>query len=166
MTGTEVLQTSLAVLSLPTVAAAVAWLGRRFSKESRLLIRLERLAGIFPNLPEGETRDEFAKRVAEAGAELNARLDPIFKRERRRKRKVIVGLLVATAFIVLVFPGQELINSGWSTAASVAIGGVAVGAFFLIERDTHRQRQAIKAEQDRELVGIQGALIRTASTQL
>lgn len=157
MTGTEILQTSLAVLSLPTVAAAIAWLGRRFSKESRLLIRLERLAAIFPNLPEGNTRDEFAKRVSEAGAELNARLDPIFRQERRRKRKVIVGVVVTTAFTVLVFPGQGLISSGWNTAASVAIGGVAVGAFFLIERDTHRQRQAIKAEQNRELAGEQAA---------
>ncbi|WP_136710126.1 hypothetical protein [Agromyces sp. H66] len=153
MTGTEILQTWLAVLSLPTVAATGAWLGRRFSKESRLLIRLERLAGIFPNLPEGKTRDEFAKRVSEAGAELNARHDPIFKQERHRKRKVIIGVVVATAFTILAFPGQGMIDSGWSTAASVAIGGVVVGAFFLIERDTHRQRQAIRAEQDRELVG-------------
>lgn len=153
MTWSEVVQMSLAVLSLPTIAAAVAWLGRRSGKESRLLIRVERLAAIFPNLPEGEARDEFAKRVSEAGAELNARLDPLFKQERRRKRKVIVGLLVATAFIVLVFPGRELINSGWSTAASVALGGIAVGAFLLIERDTYRQRQAIKTEQERELAG-------------
>ncbi|MTH70223.1 hypothetical protein GJ743_17795 [Agromyces bracchium] len=140
---------------MPTLAAAAAWLGRRFSKESRLLIRVERLAAIFPNLPEGKTRDEFAKRVSEAGAELNARLDPIFRQERRRKRRVIVGVVVATGFTVLVFPGLEMINSGWSTAVSVAIGGVAVGAFFLIERDTHRQREAIKAEQDRELAGEQ-----------
>src|SRR6476659_2075440 len=98
MTWPEVVQMSVAVLSLPIIAAAVAWLGRRSSKESRLLIRVERLAAIFPNLPEGEARDEFAKRVSEAGAELNARLDPLFKQERRRKRKVVVGLLVATAF--------------------------------------------------------------------
>jgi hypothetical protein len=81
MTGAELLQMAVAILSVPAVAAAISWLARRFSKESRLIIRLERLAAILPNLPEGKMRDEFGNRVAEAGAELNARLDPLFKQE-------------------------------------------------------------------------------------
>jgi hypothetical protein len=150
MTGAELLQMAVAILSVPAVAAAISWLARRFSKESRLIIRLERLAAILPNLPEGKMRDEFGNRVAEAGAELNARLDPLFKQERRRKRKVIAGVMAVAAFLVLIYPGQRLLESGWSNAASVALGFMAVGAFFLIERDTHKQRAAIRAEQDVE----------------
>lgn len=141
---------TIAVLSVPTVAAAVAWLARRFSKESRLTIRLERLAAIYPNLPEGAMRDEFAKRVADAGAELNARLDPLFKQERRRKRKVVVWVVLFSAFLSLVFPGHAALGQGGSNIASIALGGVAVAAFLFIERDTRRQRAAIKAGQSGE----------------
>lgn len=74
----DLFEMMIAVLSVPAVAAAIAWLARRFSKESRLLIRLERLAAIYPNLPDGPIRVEFPNRVADTGAELNARLDPLF----------------------------------------------------------------------------------------
>lgn len=150
--GTEILQMAIAALSVPAVAAAITWLARRFSKESRLTVRLERLAAIYPNLPEGAMRDEFAKRVSDVGAELNARLDPLFKQERKRKRKVVVWVLVASAFLSLVFPGHVALGPGGSNVASIALGGVAVAAFLFIERDTRRQRGAIKAEQSGELL--------------
>lgn len=143
----------IAVLSVPAVAAATAWLARRFSKESRLLIRLERLAAIYPNLPDGPMRAEFANRVADTGAELNARLDPFFKTERRRKRKVIAWVVVASAFLILVFPGHAALGEGGSNVVSLALGGVVVAAFLFIERDTRRQRAAIVAEQSAELTG-------------
>jgi hypothetical protein len=147
----EILQTTIAVLSVPAVAAAITWLARRFSKESRLTLRLERLATIYPNLPDGTMRDEFARRVSDAGAELNARLDPLFKRERRRKRKVIAWIVTALAFLMLVFPGHAVLGSGGSNAASIILGGIAVAAFLLIERDTRRERSAIKSEHSGEL---------------
>lgn len=150
-TGAEVLQMTIAVLSVPAVAAAITWLARRFSKESRLLLRLERLAAIYPDLPDGSMRDEFAKRVIDAGAELNARLDPLFKKERRRKRKVIVWLVVVSAFLVLVFPGHAALGPGGSNVVSLALGAMAVAAFLLIERDTRRERAAINAERTSEL---------------
>lgn len=151
-TGPELLQMTLAVLSVPAVAAAITWLARRFSKEARLTIRLERLAAIFPNLPEGTMRDEFGKRVAEAGAELNARLDPLFKNERRRKRRVIVGLVLASAFVILVFPGYAVLGTAGSNTVGVGLGLVAVAGFLFIERDTRRQRSAISAEQNGAVV--------------
>lgn len=151
-TGPELLQMTLAVLSVPAVAAAITWLARRFSKEARLTIRLERLASIFPHLPEGSMRDEFRKRVVEAGAELNARLDPLFKQERRRKRRVIVGLVLASAFLVFVFPGYAALGTAGSNTVSLALGAVAVAGFLFIERDTRRQRSAISAEQNSGVV--------------
>lgn len=52
---------------------------------------LERLAAIYPNLPASSMQDEFAKRVTDAGAEPNARLDPLFKQERRRSGRSSCG---------------------------------------------------------------------------
>lgn len=150
--ATDFLQLTVAVLSVPAVAAALSWLSRRFSKEARLMIRLERLAATFPNLPEGPMRDEFGKRVAEAGAELNARLDPLFKRERRRKRKVVVGILLAVVVLTFFVPGQATDGEGARNVISVALGLAAVAAFLLIERDTRRQRAAIAAEREPELM--------------
>jgi Flp pilus assembly protein TadB len=147
----DLLQMMIALLSVPVVAAALGWLARRFSKEARLTIRLERLATIFPNLPEGAMQDEFGKRVAEAGAELNARLDPLFKRERRRKRKVFAWLAMASAFLALVFPGHAALGDTGSTTISVILGAAGVAAFLFIERDTRRQRAAIATEQGSEL---------------
>lgn len=145
--GVELLQLTIAGLSVPAVAAAITWPARRFSKESRLLLRLERLAAIYPNLPHGVMRDEFAKSVSEAGAELNARLDPLFKRERRRKKNVIAWLVVASAFLVVVLPGHAVLGPVGANLVSLALGGIAVVAFLFIERDTHRQRAAIEAAQ-------------------
>ena len=145
LSPSDFVQMLVAVLSVPVVAAGISWLARRFSKEARLTIRLERLAAVYPNLPDGPMREEFGRRVAEAGAELNARLDPLFKRERRRKRKVVAWLLVATAVLALLAPG--LAGEHSSSVVGVVLGIVGVGGFLLIERDTKRQRAAISAEQ-------------------
>lgn len=120
-------------------------LARRFSKEARLTIRLERLAGIYPNLPDGSMREEFGRRVSEAGSELNARLDPPFKRERRRKRKVVAWVLSAS--VVLAFFVPEVRGEDIGNVVGVMLGLAAVGGFLLIKRDTKRQRAAIAAEQ-------------------
>ncbi|MDT0180206.1 hypothetical protein Q9S36_08285 [Microbacterium sp. ARD31] len=149
-TGVEVLQTTIAVLFVPAVASATTWLARRFCKEPRLLLRLERLAAIYTDLPHGSMRDEFARRVTDAGAELNARLDPLSRKERRRKRKVIAWLVVGSAFLVLVFPGHAALGPAGSNIVSLALGANAVAAFLLIERDTRRERAAIDAEQTSE----------------
>jgi hypothetical protein len=145
--GVELLQITVAILSVPAVAASLTWLARRFSKESRLILRLERLAVIYPNLPDGAMREEFAKRVTDAGMELNTRLDPLFKRERKRKRQVVMWLMAGSTFLALVFPGHAALGPAGSNVVSVALGGIAVAAFLFIERDTRRQRAAISAEQ-------------------
>lgn len=61
-------------------------------------------------------QEEFAKRVGGAGAELNARLGPLFKQQRRRKRKVIVWLVVGSAFAALVWPGHAALGPGAATS--------------------------------------------------
>lgn len=140
------LQILLAVLSVPVLTAAFTWLARRFTKESRLTIRVERLAAIYSNLPDGSPRGEFAKRLNEATAELNARIDPLFKRERRRKWKVGVWIIGVGTFLT-VLPGRAIFGEGVTSWAGVLIGIVCVIAFLLIERDTHKQRAAIAAKE-------------------
>ncbi|MBD8024876.1 hypothetical protein [Microbacterium gallinarum] len=143
--ASDFLQLLVTVLSVPAIAAGISWLARRFSKEARLIIKLERLAAIYPNLPDGPIREEFGRRVSEAGSELNARLDPLFKRERRRKWKVIAWVLAASVVLAFLVPGVR--GEGVGNVVGVALGLAAVGGFLLIERDTKRQRAAIAAAE-------------------
>jgi len=132
-------QLIVGVLSVPTIAALIAWIAKLFTKESRLLVRVERLAAIYPNLPEGSERAELATRLAEITRELNRRLDPLFKRERRLKRKVVLWVTSLLLLVTLIFfPASS--SSGFSSTAGLIGGGVGVLAFLLIERDTRRQR--------------------------
>lgn len=48
-------------MSVPAVAAAITAFARRSSNESRLLLRLERRAAIYPHRPEGLMQEGFAK---------------------------------------------------------------------------------------------------------
>ena len=140
------LQILLAVLSVPVLTAAISWLARRFTKESRLTMRVERLAAIYTHLPDGSPRVEFAKRLNEATTELNARIDPLFKRQRRRKWKV-GSWIIGVGTILAVVPGRAIFGEGVTSWAGVLIGIVCVIAFLLIERDTKSQRRAIAAEE-------------------
>lgn len=82
---------------------------------------------------------------------MSLRLDPLFKRERRRKRKVFAWLAIASSFVALVFPGHAALGDTGSTTISVILGAAGVAAFLFIERDTRHQRTAIDTEQASEL---------------
>ena len=140
------LQIILNVLSVPLLTAAISWLARRFTKESRLTIRVERLAGIYTDLPEGPAREEFAKRVGELTAELSARIDPLFELELRRKWKVACWTFGVGA-VLTVFPGRALFGAGVSSWVGILLGAVCVIAFLAIERDMRKQRAAIAAPE-------------------
>jgi hypothetical protein len=148
---TAVLQTLLTILSIPVVAAALSWASRRLTKEGRLGARVERLSVVYPNLPEGDAKNEYAERINEALSELNARLDPVFKLERKRKRTVgfwVYGIALLLTFIFIPgFRNPEQANAvaGWT---SVVGGLVLAGAFWLIEKDTKRQRAALQRSKD------------------
>ena len=138
-------QVLVGVLSVPTIAALIAWIAKRFTKESRLLVRVERLAAIYPNLPESIERDELATRLREITRELNNRLDPLFKRERRLKRKVVIWVTSVLVLATLIFfPASS--SSRFSATAGLIGGGIAVLAFLLIERDTRRQRNQLSRQ--------------------
>jgi hypothetical protein len=146
-----ILQTMLAVLSVPIVGAVLAWLAQRFTREARLTLRLQRLSGIYSGLPEGAPRQEFARRVEEVAVELNKRLDPLFKRERRRKR-IATGVIFTTVmFLGLVFPGFAWRSGVGGEWVHVAMGGALLGVFLLIERDTRRQRAVLARTHSPEL---------------
>lgn len=142
------LQSVLAFLSVPLVSAFLIWLAPRFTRVGRLTLRLEKLAGIHAGMPEGAIRREFAERVNEVGAELNKRLDPLFKQERRRKR--IAGTVVfgVVGVMALLFSGTEWTRQGGPEWTGIVLGIVLVGVFWLIERDTRRQRTVIAATRE------------------
>jgi hypothetical protein len=143
-----IMQLAVGLLSVPLLATAAAWLARRSTKESRLLIRVERLAAIYADLPTGEPKDEFGLRVFDATRELNTRLDPLFRSERRRKRKVALwvgGVLLALQVTVIPLISGTWTPPNWYGITSGLIGGaVIVVAWALIERDTKRQRRALR----------------------
>jgi hypothetical protein len=137
-------QLAVGLLGLPLVTAFGAWALNRFSKERRLLLEVERRSQIYPNLPEGPAKVEYADRLNDSVRALNARLDPVFKKERRRKRTVIVwigvgSIATTTVGIVLSLPAEP-----YGTGAGLALGAVMIGAFLFIERDTKKQRLALR----------------------
>jgi hypothetical protein len=108
---------------------------------------------LYPNLPAGVTRDEYADRINDALLELNARLDPLFVRERKRKRIAYWVVVVTAIGFALTFPALFSGESGWPSAWSGTVLGVFAGilllvAHALIERDTARQRNQIRASID------------------
>ncbi len=144
----SLLQQTVAFLSVPLVGALLVWLAQRFTRERRLTLRLERLASIYSGLPEGETRREFGNRVNDVAAQLNCCLDPLFKRERRRKRMAAGMVFGVVLFMVYVYPGLEWASTGGRDWMPVVLAFVLVGAFLLIERDTRRQRVALAADAE------------------
>lgn len=139
-------QLTLGLLSLPLLTALGTWVWRRVSKEARLHAELERLARVFPTLPDGEAKVTYAERVNDVLEALNTRLDPLFKRERRRKRVVVV-IVLAFVFIVSLIVAPSLngvSDDSYTSVLGIALGGVVVAAFWFIERDTKRQREALR----------------------
>lgn len=145
-------QLTLGVLSLPLLTALGGWVWRRVSKEARLHAELERLARVYPTLPEGKAKALYAERVNDAVHALNIRLDPLFKRERRRKRKAVVAVLALTLVgSFFVAPGVDGgSNQPFEWVLGVVLGGVVVVIFWLIERDTKRQRAALQSDENRK----------------
>lgn len=146
----DVLKVALAFLAAPAVVGVATWLSRRITKESRLLIRLERLAAVYAQLPPGIERDAFSIHVNELTRALSTRLDPIFRRERRLKRRATTAVY-ATAIAAVSLLSVFSLSSGTSnlplaSVIGVALGAASVAATWLIERDTKRQRAALEQE--------------------
>ncbi|HEY4269508.1 MAG TPA: hypothetical protein VGM94_15100 [Galbitalea sp.] len=74
---TPLAQAVLGALSLPLVATVGGWLLSRLSAERRLLAQVERLAHIYPSIPESLAKVEYAERVTAA---VSARCEGIRRR--------------------------------------------------------------------------------------
>jgi hypothetical protein len=145
-----VTQLVLGLLSLPLVTALGAWIVTRFSKERRLQLEVERRGHIYSNLPDGPAKEEFAERLNDSLRALNARLDPLFKKERRRKRTVVFWAGIFAAALTAVGSAASLPAESVGNVAGLVLGAFMVGAFFFIERDTKRQRLALRRARSLE----------------
>jgi len=138
-------QLVLGALSLPLVATLGGWLISRLSAERRLLAQVERLAHIYPSIPESLAKAEYAERVTAAVVALNTRLDPLFKVERKRKRLVVLWVLSAIVILVTIATTTHSPTEPLTSLAGLILGAVVVFAFWLIERDTRRQRAVLRS---------------------
>ena len=150
MNFVAVTQLVLGLLSLPLVTGLGAWVVTRFSKERRLQLEVERRGQIYSNLPEGPAREEFAERLNDSLRALNARLDPLFRKERRRKRTVVGWVAVFTAASIAIGSAASLPVESFGNVAGLVLGAFMVGAFLFIERDTKRQRLALQRARSLE----------------
>lgn len=141
---------ALAVVGIPIIA----WYSRRATREGRLVLRVERLGGVYALMPDSAEKDAFKPHLTTAISYLNAWLDEDNVKRRRLIRTIsgityVGGLVAGLALVPLI----EGVANPWFTAAigvvlGLAITAITTGSRYLIER--HARRKAEKVATDRE----------------
>lgn len=127
-----------------------AWLSRRFTKEGRLLLRVERLGAVHNVLPLSPQRDALGRRVLLLVEELNEWID-VPKENLRLAQRVLgsivfaLGLIVTTALTSHVT--DPAIGVVIQAAGGVVIASSAIGVSALLERWATK-REAEKRSDD------------------
>lgn len=144
---------SLAVIGIPIVA----WSSRRFTREGRLLLRIERLGSAHALMPNSSEKELFETHVNQVTAELNEWLDEGNRRRRRIQRRVSTSIYVLGMLAVFLSVPFTTSDDPWrSTTIGVGVGIFIVvatfGSSFLLSRNSRinvekEARQKEKAEE-------------------
>ena len=111
---------AIAVTGIPLVT----WISSRATKERRLILRVNRLGGVYALMPESSEKDTFERHVTRAISKLNAWLD--FNTARRRQIMRWVSGSVYVVGVSVAFAISESVDAGAKTWVSPLVGG-AVG---------------------------------------
>ncbi len=114
-----------------------AWLSRRFSKEGRFLLRIERLAAVHAMLPHSTQRDALGRRLLLLVAELNTWIDVPKEKLRVAQRALalcvfLVGLAVTIAVTSNITDSSLVVVI--QIAAGVGIAFASIGVSTILER--------------------------------
>lgn len=138
---------AVALVGLPVGA----WLSRRFTKEGRLLLRIERLGAVHEVVPDSPQRDALGRRVLLLVEELNEWID-VPKANLRLAQRVlgfivfVVGLVLTTALTLRVDdPALAVVIQ---VTGGVVIALSTIGLSALLERwATKREAGKRSAEE-------------------
>lgn len=128
-----------------------AWLSRRFTKEGRLLLRIERLGAIHSIVPDSHQRDALGRRVLLLVEELNEWID-VPKAQLRLAQRVlglivfVVGLVLSTALTAQLT--DPALNVVIQVIGGVVIALAAIGVSTLLERWATKREAAKRSEEE------------------
>lgn len=124
-----------------------AWLSRRFTKESRLLLRVERLSAAYAILPESEQRQALGRRILLIVEELNEWID-VPKEKLRILQRVAAASVFVLGVAAVVALTNQLSDPGTVILAQVT-GGIFI-AFLMIGLSTALERWATRKAESRK----------------
>lgn len=127
-----------------------AWLSRRFTKESRLLLRIERLSAAHAGVPESEQRAALGRRILIIVEELNDWID-VPKENLRVLQRIVSGAVFVVGVVGVVALTAELPDPTSYIFAQVTGGVViaflATGSSALLERLATRRAESRKSAE-------------------
>lgn len=141
---------------LPEIIGAVAlvgipvgaWLTRRFTKESRILLRIERLSAAHAGVPESQQRDALGRRILILVEELNDWID-VPKENLRVLQRIVSSALFVVGIVGVVALTAQVSDPTTYIVTQVAGGFViavlAIGSSALLERWTSRRADSSKS---------------------
>ena len=133
---------ALALVGIPLAA----WLSRRFTKEGRLLLRIERLGAAHAVVPDSEQRDALGRRLLLLVTELNAWID-VPKEKLRVSQRVLALCVFLVGFAVTVAVTSHITDPTLVVVIQI-VAGVVI-AFASIGVSTLLERWASKGEASR-----------------
>lgn len=132
---------ALALIAIPLVT----WLSGRFTKEARLLHRIERWGKAYGSLPECAGREDVGEALASAGAELGAWIDINSRSLRSWKIWSNIGAIAVAGAVGAVLQ-PVLYGHGQVAAFCVLVGlGMSAGIGSVLLTDLIERRAAHRA---------------------
>lgn len=119
---------SSAVISATTLIAVtlIGWLSQRATRESRLLLKIERFGKAFAGMPESTEKDAFKGHYLKKVRELNAEFEQ--KPSRVLINIVTVGMsILGVIAVILIAPAIAETNIEWLSALLGLVLGLLVG---------------------------------------
>ena len=129
---------------------------QRFTREGRLLLRIQRLGSVYQLLPESAGKAELGQRISGIVDELNTWLDAETVKRRAIGRMVwvvtfVIGLVAAVVTTMSLNPtAQPWSSIAIGAAYGAAITASATGVMLVLDRQSRRRLEAAKASSSAE----------------
>lgn len=133
----EVLAVLLSAIGV-AVVPFVGWLSQRWTREARLILRVNRLGSALQFVPSSDAKTALETNLIDAVRDLNDWIDPINKGIRTLQRAIGVVLFIAGSWFAVWLQSVSNVASSLSVVLSLAVGTIVavatVGTGFLMQR--------------------------------
>lgn len=130
-----------------------AWISRRFTKESRLLLRIEKLSAAYASVPKSQQRDALGRRILLIVEELNDWIDVPKENLRVLQRLASGAVFVVGVTGVIALTAQisdPTIYILGQVMGGVVVAFLAIGSSALLERWATRRAGSRKSAELKE----------------